>query len=328
MPIFPTDDSWRRQVAHDDQFVGTRIVRVLDGSGDGVRMLQAWTPAGLDIEILLDRAFDIYTLRYRGMPISWLGPSGLKPRYLYEPAGYGWLKTFHGGLLTTCGLEHIGGPKQASNEHNAPPATPVVEYGEHGRISHESADLLTREVQTGPEGVIRLVGLVRQGALYSEQLLLKRTMEISLYKPEISIVDEVTNIGALPARHALLYHVNLGYPLAAEGSVIEASGQAGPRNQAIGPNAPDAAEVVEEWDISPNSDGMSSISLRNPAGDSLRCDYSAQTLPSFLLWTLQRVKSNVVGFAPTTGKGGEDFLLPDESRTYRLRFSLQPGNEG
>jgi hypothetical protein len=103
-------------------------------------------PSGLQIEVLLDRGFDLFTARFRGVPLSWMGPPGLRPRTLYEPGGFGWLRTFHGGLLVTCGLDHFGGPTRRPTPEHAPPDQRLVDFGEHGRVSHEAAALVRCEV--------------------------------------------------------------------------------------------------------------------------------------------------------------------------------------
>ena len=65
------------------------------GAGCGFRP----TPTGLWI----------YPLgNFQGLPLAWRSPAGdVHPSY-YEPEGFGWLRSFAGGLLTTCGLDQFG----------------------------------------------------------------------------------------------------------------------------------------------------------------------------------------------------------------------------
>lgn len=296
-------------------------MRIIDGSGDGARILQAWTPSGLEIDVSLDRGFDISNARLRGTPLAWLGPSGPQPRYMYEPHGYGWLRTFQGGLLTTCGLSHVGNPSSLSNEHNYPPANTLIHHGEHGRISHESAQLVERVITDGDDPTVVLTGLVREAALYSECLELKRTIELPLYRPEIIIRDTVTNLGALSARHEILYHVNLGYPLVSKGATISADSGGSVRRESIQSNTPTAAETVDSWAVVAGGDQLPTVHLENRSiGMGLEFSYSGTTLPTFLLWKLQRTKSNVLGFAPRSVRDG--FLDPGQAVDYAVRFSF------
>lgn len=90
--------SVRRKIGHPDQLFGSRLVRVADGPGDGIRMLEVWNAAGLRLDVLVDRGFDIHGVTYRGWPLHWLGPQAMRSRFVYEPQGWGWLRSFHGGL--------------------------------------------------------------------------------------------------------------------------------------------------------------------------------------------------------------------------------------
>lgn len=320
----PERPGWQRLVAHDHQLVGTRLVRVVDGPGDGSRILEAWTPSGLQIEVLLDRGFDLFTARFRGVPLSWMGPPGLRPRTLYEPGGFGWLRTFHGGLLVTCGLDHFGGPTRRPTPEHAPPDQRLVDFGEHGRVSHEAAALVRCEVVLdGPDRGVHLVGVLTQSALYGEQLQLRRSIVLGIDEPTIRITDEVTNLGPLPAPVALLYHFNFGYPLVAPGSTVDTGGPNRHDHLVAEPTA-DAPETVDAWDLQRDERGRAMATLRNPTGLAVSLDYDPDTLPAFLLWALPRNRANVLGFAPATGRTPEQgpVLETGRSRRYDLRLTV------
>lgn len=323
----PLDES--AFLSHSDQLSGTRLVQVTDGSGAGMRILEVWTRAGLHAEILLDRGFDLFTVRHRGVPVSWAGPPGLRSATAYEPTGFGWLRTFHGGLVTTCGLEHFGGPASRAVPELAPPDDRVVHYGEHGRISHQGADLIRRETVRTPAGdVIVLTGEIRQAALYAEQFVLRRTVEIPVDRPEIRLTDTVTNISSLPARNALLYHVNLGYPLVAPGTEVSALLDRGPHSEAFPPLTPDAPEQVELWPVVPGSGGDSRITVASPSGSpQLELSYDAATLPALFVWKLPRSRVNVLGIAPASAASPDDapILGTGESVEYRMSFRINSG---
>jgi hypothetical protein len=324
--MISVNDDWKQHVTLPDQFVGTRVVRVIDGSGDGARLLQAWTPSGLEVDIALDRGFDIVTARLRGVPVAWLGASGPQPRYMQEPPGYGWLRTFQGGLVTTCGLSHIGSPAELSNQHNLPPHNEDVHHGEHGRYTHQSAQLTGCVITDDDDPAIVLSATIRESSLYSESFELKRQIDLPLYRSDITIRDSVTNIGALPARHELLYHVNLGHPLVSEDAIVHATSGASVRTERIAAPTPIATESVDAWSVDPADDGLATVYLSSPSfGGGLAYSYSVASLPEFLLWKLQRTKSNVVGFAPQSQPGA--FLQPGETTEYLTRFSFTMENE-
>ena len=118
-----------RHVGHMDQLAGIRLVEAGDGKARGSRMLDVWTGTGLRLQVNADRALDISSCDYKGMPLSWRSPAGnVHPAY-YEPQGIGWLRSFPGGLLTTCGLDQFGLPSQDGS----------TDLGLHGRISNTPA---------------------------------------------------------------------------------------------------------------------------------------------------------------------------------------------
>jgi hypothetical protein len=86
-----------------------------------MRVADVWTAGGLRFCVLLDRALDVHAAEHAGRPLAWVHPDLAGPEQ-FDPEGYGWLKTFGGGLVTTCGLKHYGQPEKG--------------YGLHGRISH------------------------------------------------------------------------------------------------------------------------------------------------------------------------------------------------
>ena len=305
---------WQKLVAHDDQLFGSRVVRVEGGSGDGSRLLEVWTPAGLHLEFDLDRAMDLYTVRFEGQPISWLGPPGLQTRHQFEPSEFGWLRTFHGGLLLTCGLEHFGNPATGEGAQYAPPDGRQVHYGEHGRVSHQSASLDRCEVLGGADPYFSIVGTVVQASVYGEHYRLRREFQVSLLRPHISLTDTVTNVGPLPTRQVLLYHFNFGYPLVDAQTTYTLDTAAGPYTASFGLCHPDAPEQVDAFDPAPDPAGLSHASITSDALG-LRADlaYETRTLPVLFVWRLPRDRANVLGFAPATDRSPESRCRRRES---------------
>src|SRR5512141_2170662 len=101
-----TPDELKRMVGTLDQLAGIRLVEYADGKARGMRAAEVWTGSGLSFTIWLDRGMDIGPASFEGKPLAFLHPALGTPSQ-YEPDGLGWLRTFGGGLLTTCGLTHI-----------------------------------------------------------------------------------------------------------------------------------------------------------------------------------------------------------------------------
>lgn len=334
----PTLAEWSEHSVHPHLYAGTRLVRVVDGPGDGSRLLQAWCPSGPELDIAVERGFDVVGARPAGVPLAWLSPTGLMPRTVGDPQGFGWMKSFRGGLLTTCGLSHYGTPATLSDVHNAPPHEPVLHHGEHERASHLSADPVRRELVLGTTAHTALTAVVREAALHQDCSELRREITISPDRPEVIIKDRVTGVGPLPARHALLHHLDLGSPLVREGATVGEvfhsqgatdAGVGGVRQVVLGPATPEAREMVHDWQLSSDVSGTSEAAMQDPAsGALLHLTYSADTLPRFLVLILRRRRASIVGLAPATATAPEVMLEPDETRSYSLnpRFGAGSGS--
>jgi hypothetical protein len=316
----------RRRVGHPDQLYGTRLTRIVDGPGDGIRTLHVWNAAGLRCELLVDRGFDLYRLEHRGQPVQWTGPPGLRSRFAYEPQGWGWLRNFHGGLLMTCGLEHVLLPIDRPTPEYQVPVDEPVHFGLHGRVANEGATLVAHEiVEDADEPLIRIRGRVVQASIFRESLWLERTVEIPLLAPTIRLRDVVVNAGFAPTHHELLYHVNLGYPLIDDGTTVRVPG-----GEPIVATRPQAAfaEVVTEHDMASADGQRAEVIVESAAGRVLSLRYSSASLPHFYVWYMMGEGAYAIGLEPSTvGRDRADvtpdtYLQPGERCSYELEFSI------
>ena len=108
---------------------------------------------------------DISHASYKGIPICWISPAGEVSPWSYEPEGLGWLRTFAGGLLTTCGLTHIHFPEVVGDKS----------YGLHGRASTLVASNVHAGAEwDGDEYRLWVSGRTMESALFDEQMELQR----------------------------------------------------------------------------------------------------------------------------------------------------------
>jgi Domain of unknown function (DUF4432) len=327
----PDIESLRRKTGHPDQLYGTRVVRIIDGPGDGIRAVQVWNAAGLRLEVLLDRGFDIHRVEHNGRPLHWVGPPGLRSRFAYEPQGWGWLRNFHGGLLVTCGLEHVLLPYDRKTPEYNFAVDKVDHFGLHGRVANESGELLRRElIEGGDEPRILLKGEVIQASLYSENLCLRREIEVPLFEPVIRITDVVTNRGFAKTHHEYLYHINLGYPLVDAGSTVHLATGGAPRMLTVTEPQPNFAEQVSGHQLAIDREGLALAAVWNErAGFGLELRYSAATLPYFFTWYMMGEGPYVIGLEPATvdrptirDPTTMSYLAPGESARYEARFTV------
>ena len=93
-----------------DQLGGTRHYELTDCRGRNMRAIDVNSGSGLNYTVLPDRGMDISLASYRGINLVYLTSTGESHPAFYEPENSGWLRTFTGGLLTTCGLTYLGPP--------------------------------------------------------------------------------------------------------------------------------------------------------------------------------------------------------------------------
>src|ERR687886_479590 len=95
-----------RRIGRLEQVAGVRLVTLGDGGERGVRVLEFRTGSGFEFDVLVDRAFDVGRAELRGIPLAWQSAVGWEGPWFAEHEGLGFARTWGGGLLTTCGIEH------------------------------------------------------------------------------------------------------------------------------------------------------------------------------------------------------------------------------
>ncbi|KPB13103.1 aldose 1-epimerase family protein [Pseudomonas syringae] len=191
-----------------------RLVQVEDGPGRGQRLLLVRNGTGIGIEIALDRGFDISAATWRGINLGWNSANGMPwPAHPVDAeSGVGLYRNFD-GFMVTCGLDHIGGATNGEADHFIHKHRKQVFHPLHGRISSQRATLISYGVEWDEEvPIIWAEGVVKQSAVFGENLVLKRRISLDVFGSTINVRDCVTNAGFRPTSHALLYHVNFGYP--------------------------------------------------------------------------------------------------------------------
>lgn len=277
---------------------------------NGMRIIDAYNSSGLTFTLLPDRGLDIWTAHYKGIPLTWISPGSPHP----PEFGRGWLEQFNGGLLTTCGLTHVGPAEvdDVTGERRDIHGKYSRLRAENVQISDSHYEPVSLEEDEPPYERYELIigATVHQSSLFGEQLELRRTIWQSLAQPDIGLSDHITNIGDRPAPLMLLYHLNLGFPLIQEGSQLyvnaekvyprDAAAKAGyetwARYDAPTPGYP---EQVFFHHIKTNQHGMASLLLLNAAEDfALKLTWDARSLPYFTQWKNTRQGIYVCGLEP------------------------------
>ena len=340
---------WKNKLSHPAQLGGIEISVLDDGPGRGTRIAWINTGTGLRYKVVIDRAMDIADAFYGPHSLAWLSHAGVTAPQPFSDRGADWLRTFGGGLITTCGLSHVGGPEE--DEHGA--------RGVHGRISNTPAQL---ESIVQPDPVagkmeMSITGKILQTQVFGPTLDLRRTLSGTLGQATITVRDEVTNRGNTEAPHMLLYHCNFGWPLVDEGTEIIWQGKwqsrGGDGDDAIFNEANDfrrcpaplavhrgGGEGAAFIDAAADGEGRCSCSLNNTTlGLAVTLRFQKEQLPWLTHWQHWGPGEYVLGFEPGThppigqAKARAEntliMLAPGESRSYELTLEVKgEGREG
>lgn len=354
--LFDTDLSRADLLARagtPSQFAGVRLMSLEDGRERGVRLLEFRTGTGLRFTVAVDRGFDIAECEFKGVPIGWQSPSGLRHPGLGEAeaeGGLGWLRSFT-GLFVTCGLDHALGPEDEAADHYNYPFRKTVRHTLHGRASSTPAKLSGYgEAWEGERCVLWCEGVVHQATVFGENLQLTRRIEADMGGDTVRIVDRVENLGFSATPHMLLYHINVGYPLLDDGArylapIREAlwASHAGESYRAQGVGYRTMAgplhpflEQVWEHEMAADADGVVPVALVN---DRLSLGFVVETrkaeFPCHLEWQnfasgmytlgLEPCTNHVLGRAAARERGELITLEHGQSRTYRTALSVVSG---
>ncbi|WP_266366159.1 aldose 1-epimerase family protein [Tellurirhabdus rosea] len=340
-----TSGNWKHKFINPAQVGGIETAVLDNGRGRGTRIAWINTGTGLRYKVVLDRAMDIAEAFYNQHSLAWLSHLGVAPPDPSTDRGIGWLRNFGGGLLTTCGLTHIGGPETDA----------YGERGVHGPISNLPAELESILQPDPAAGRLEfsLTGRIRQTQVFGPCLELRRTISGRLGEARIQIRDEVVNRGNTPAPHMLLYHVNFGWPLVDEGAELIWQGDWQARE---GENArifrPEndfrkcpppldehAGGGEEAAFIRPEADenGQCVCGVHNPAlGIAALIRFRKEQLPWLTNWQHWGRGEYVTGLEPGThppigqaaARARQEllFLEPEDSRIYELSLEVVPSD--
>ncbi len=155
------------RIGHVAQLGGTRHYTLSDGRSKHVAAVEVDTGSGFRFTVLPDRGLDISLAGYQGLNLVYLTPNGEVHPAFYEPDDLGWLRTFFGGLLTTCGLTYLGPPGVDDGKN----------LGLHGRYSTSPArQVCDRSGWDGNEYRVEISGVVEECALFGDKIRLTRTI--------------------------------------------------------------------------------------------------------------------------------------------------------
>lgn len=285
------------------------------GLSDGVDLIEVDNGA-LSFSLLPTRGMGLWRGAYHGLDIGWASPARgpVHPKFvnLQERGGLGWLAGFDEAIVR-CGLDSTGAPgKDVVLNNMGVPSE--VELTLHGKIANLPAARVEVRVVPGDPPELMVIGEVYESALFCPGYRLVSTYTTRAGSNSVHIVDEVTNLRAVPAEMELLYHCNFGAPfLDAGAKLVTAARLVAPRDPRavegiaaydtyLGPTA-GYIEQAYWYDLLAAEDGAALAMLRNAAGDrGLALRFNKRELPAFAQWknTAAMVDGYVTGLEPAT----------------------------
>ncbi|MGO9956694.1 MAG: aldose 1-epimerase family protein, partial [Solirubrobacteraceae bacterium] len=306
-----------RRVGRLEQVAGVRLVVLGDGIERGVRVLEFRTGSGYEFDVLVDRALDVGRCEYRGRALAWLSAPGVVAPWYAEPMGLGWFRSWGGGMLVTCGLDHtlLGGVDEVPDFHQD--VRPTEEYGLMGRIGMMPARLSGYgERWDGEECILWAEGVVRQAAVFGETLELRRRIEARVGESRLTVRDEVVNIGFDPTSHMYLYHVNVGWPVVDAGAdylipapagTPEASYPTIEYRQLTAPKPGFREECYEHAVVAEADETVPVAVVNRKLGLGVYQLYKRDQFPFHTMWRMLGEGSYAVAMEPTTNRDAGRF---------------------
>jgi hypothetical protein len=308
-----------------------------DGKANGVSTLRVRTARGLEYWVVPDRGMDIFEASFLGRSLCWHSPVGMVHPAYYSNRGTEWLRSFPGGMLSTCGLTTVGIPCEDNGES----------LGLHGSISNTPAECVNwSERWQGDECLLSVSGKVRETSVHGANMLLERTISTSLQGKSFTVHDVVENQGVRDSPLMVLYHFNFGFPLLSEHSRIYAP------SETVEPADDFAAHSKDTWNrfeapvmgalervyfhtMRSNAAGRVTVILAGDSDLGVALSYDSKTLPEFVQWKMTGANHFVLGLEPancrTLGRKAErdrgtlQVLSPGERREFRLELSVLDG---
>ncbi len=297
-----------------------------EGWGRGLRAIDINTGGGLQYTLLPDRGLDISLANFKGINLVYQTCNGETHPAYYEPEGPGWLHTFAGGLLTTCGITHLGPPCTDEGEH----------LGLHGRFSTIPSRLVNDLSDwEDNEYCYKIRAVIEEGSLFGYKMRVER--EISSFRGQnmIRLKDKITNFGNKPGPYTILYHMNFGYPFLSENTeLIIDPLKTLPRDEDAAQGINDFARFIKPQQyfreqvffhtMKGDRDGTTTVSMRNAkVGIDVSISININQLPYIAQWKMMGWGEYVLGIEPSN-------VLCKSRKTLREENSLpilEPGED-
>ncbi|MEX0774337.1 MAG: DUF4432 family protein [Phycisphaeraceae bacterium] len=311
--------------------------------GAGGRIAMVNTGAGLRYTVALDRGGDIVEAFHHQHSLAYLTVNDYKAGNPAYHRGDEWLTGWPGGLLTSCGPQYVGQPR---NEDG----TQTNLHGHHSNTPAAVEMILNPDPHQDRHEML-LSMIIRDSRMYAPMVEVRRQIQGKLGINEIHLYDQVTNRGDEPVPHNWLYHVNFGYPLLDVGTQLVFKGKldtqwdmrtpinAGDVETIKATHAAQPAPASKESfgvivEPEPDSEGLCHVGIVNrQLSLGVEMEFSPECLPRMANWqwygprgcfvsALEPFAGSLMGKAKDASPLANLTLAPGETRRYRMTLKV------
>ena len=331
------------------QIAGIQIAQLAPGTANATKVALVNTGSGLRFTIALDRGGDIVDASFNQYNLAYLTSNGIKPPSQAYNVGFDWLRGWPGGLLTTCGPQHIGAPRVEDGVQTAL-------HGHHSNTPANVVMLINPDPHHGRNEML-ISMTISDTCMFGAVLEVQRTIQCIVGQPQIQLYDQVINRGNIRSAHNWLYHINLGYPLLDRGAQLVYRGPADyfcqPELTGAGPTDAALNQLKKVTDPLPAHVGTGERGLivqvetdrqgnchagliNRRLGLAFEVTYPSVQLPRMVNWQHYGPQgSYVTGVEPFSGslmgkdndafRGAVQYLEPGQKRRYQLTLQVHEG---
>ena len=330
-----------KRVGDISQIAGAKQYILQSGKAKGVAAIEVKTGSGFSFTVLPDRGLDVAWADYRGIAVGFISKTGVVSPAFYDNRESEFLRSFYGGLVTTCGLTYMGAACSDQGEN----------LGLHGRINNTPAeDISVYNEWENDEFIIKIRGKMRESRVFGENIVLTREITTKLGSNHFTINDSIVNEGFTTQPLMLLYHCNFGYPIVSEDSYMNIPQcKTTPRDNTAAEGIYDCktfdvpthnySEQVFYHDFISSQGDEIRAELFNPTqgnnGIGAYIKFNKRQLPYFIEWKQMGEGDYVVGLEPSTWytqgraearKRGElQYINPGQKNIYNIEIGVFEG---
>lgn len=293
------------KISNFKQIATLRRYAISDGREKGLDVIDCDNGK---IRFLLNvtKALDIMQLYHEGQNMSYLSKNA------FLPTENGFLKRFEGGMLYTCGLDAVGGREG---------------HTEHGAHHNEPAEVIVARCD---DDGIEVVARIYDTEVFGENFVMTRRVYTAIGSTSLTVEDTLENKAFTPKEYALLYHINVGYPMLDEGAKILAD------TDSVTPRTPYSALFTDDaFSMEKDTAGREEMCyyLGLPKGEivlenekikkTFKVIYSKETLSEFLEWKSMTSGDYALGLEPATTKLDDGLTFKTLDAGEKVNFKIE-----